>query len=106
MDEKLEEVKTKKGVHLDTGYQLMILKIGKKSLKALTLKHLNQPFPENPWDQLMGGVGLSLLLGMVKEPLNTEKKKIPADWGTAVNVQTMVFGNMGEDSCTGVAVLP
>ncbi|MCB0660620.1 MAG: pyruvate, phosphate dikinase, partial [Saprospiraceae bacterium] len=104
MDEKLEEVKTKKGVHLDTELSADDLKKLVKEFKALTLKHLNQPFPENPWDQLMGGVGAVFASWNGKRAIEYRKiEKIPADWGTAVNVQAMVFGNMGEDSCTGVA---
>ncbi len=104
MDEKLEEVKAKKGVHLDTELSADDLKKLVKEFKALTQKHLNQPFPENPWDQLMGGVGAVFASWNGKRAIEYRKiEKIPADWGTAVNVQAMVFGNMGEDSCTGVA---
>jgi len=104
MDEKLEEVKKKKGVELDTELEAEDLKKLVKEFKAMTKKYLHIEFPEKPWDQLMGGVGAVFASWNGKRAVEYRKiERIPDDWGTAVNVQTMVFGNMGDDSCTGVA---
>ena len=104
MDERLEEVKKEKGVELDTDLSADDLKKLVKEFKALTKKHLKQDFPENPWEQLMGGVGAVFASWNGKRAIEYRRiENIPDEWGTAVNVQAMVFGNMGDDSCTGVA---
>ena len=104
MDERLEEMKKKKGVELDTELSADDLKKLVKEFKELTKKYLKVEFPENPWDQLMGGVGAVFASWNGKRAIEYRRiERIPDDWGTAVNVQAMVFGNMGEDSCTGVA---
>lgn len=104
MDERLEEVKKAKGVHLDTELSADDLKKLVKEFKTLTKKHLKVEFPENPWDQLMGGIGAVFASWNGKRAIEYRRiERIPDEWGTAVNVQAMVFGNMGEDSCTGVA---
>ena len=104
MDERLEEVKKEKGVELDTDLSADDLKKLVKEFKALTKKHLKQDFPETPWDQLMGGVGAVFASWNGKRAIEYRRiENIPDEWGTAVNVQAMVFGNMGNDSCTGVA---
>ncbi len=104
MDEKLSELKKEKGVELDTEIEAKDLKKLVKEFKALTEKHLKQEFPEDPWDQLMGGVGAVFASWNGKRAIEYRKiERIPEEWGTAVNVQAMVFGNMGDGSCTGVA---
>ena len=104
MDERLEEVKRERGVSLDTELSAEDLKKLVKEFKALTKKYLKVEFPENPWDQLMGGIGAVFASWNGKRAIEYRKiERIPDDWGTAVNVQAMVYGNMGEDSCTGVA---
>ncbi len=104
MDERLEEVKKEKGYELDTELTADDLKNLVKEFKALIKKHLHTEFPENPWDQLMGGVGAVFASWNGKRAIEYRRiERIPDDWGTAVNVQAMVFGNMGDDSCTGVA---
>ncbi len=104
MDQKLEELKKKNGCELDTDLSAEDLKKLVKEFKALTKKHLKVEFPENPWDQLMGGVGAVFASWNGKRAVEYRRiERIPDEWGTAVNVQAMVFGNMGEDSCTGVA---
>lgn len=104
MDERLEEVKKAKGVELDTELSADDLKKLVKEFKQLTKKHLKVEFPENPWDQLMGGIGAVFASWNGKRAIEYRRiERIPDEWGTAVNVQAMVFGNMGEDSCTGVA---
>lgn len=104
MDERLEEMKKAKGVALDTELSAEDLKKLVNEFKALTKKHLKVEFPENPWDQLMGGVGAVFASWNGKRAIEYRRiERIPDEWGTAVNVQAMVFGNMGDDSCTGVA---
>ena len=104
MDEKLSELKKEKGVELDTELEAKDLKKLVKEFKALTKKHLRQEFPEDPWDQLMGGVSAVFASWNGKRAIEYRKiERIPEEWGTAVNVQAMVFGNMGDSSCTGVA---
>ncbi len=104
MDERLEEVKKEKGVELDTDLSANDLKKLVKEFKVLTKKYLKVEFPEKPWDQLMGGVGAVFGSWNGKRAVEYRRiERIPDEWGTAVNVQAMVFGNMGDDSCTGVA---
>ncbi len=104
MDEVLESVKQKKGYTVDTDLTVEDLKGLVKEFKELIRKHLKQEFPEDPWDQLMGGVGAVFASWNGKRAVEYRRiERIPDEWGTAVNVQAMVFGNMGEDSCTGVA---
>lgn len=104
MDERLEEVKKERGVSLDTELSAEDLKKLVNEFKSLTKKYLKVEFPENPWDQLMGGIGAVFASWNGKRAIEYRKiERIPDDWGTAVNVQAMVYGNMGEDSCTGVA---
>ena len=104
MDDKLSELKKEKGVELDTEIEAKDLKKLVKEFKALTKKYLKQEFPEDPWDQLMGGVGAVFASWNGKRAIEYRKiERIPEEWGTAVNVQAMVFGNMGDGSCTGVA---
>ncbi|MFZ1852393.1 MAG: pyruvate, phosphate dikinase, partial [Nitrosomonas sp.] len=65
---------------------------------------LGKAFPDDPWEQLWGGVGAVFSSWNGKRAIEYRRiEKIPDEWGTAVNVQAMVFGNMGEDCCTGVA---
>ena len=104
MDEKLEKMKKDRGVELDTELSASDLKTLVKEFKALIKKHLKVDFPEDPWQQLMGGVGAVFASWNGKRAIEYRRiERIPDQWGTAVNVQAMVFGNMGEDSCTGVA---
>jgi pyruvate,orthophosphate dikinase len=71
--------------------------------KAMVAEETGKPFPQNPADQLWGAIGA--VFGSWMNPrANTYRRlhDIPANWGTAVNVQAMVFGNMGDDCATGV----
>ena len=71
-----------------------------RQLKMSSVNH----FPEDPKDQLWGGIGAVFMSWNGKRAIEYRRiERIPDEWGTAVNVQTMVFGNMGEDSATGVA---
>lgn len=104
MDEVLEEVKHKKGVTLDTELSVDDLKSLASEFKKMVKELLGQPFPDNAMDQLMGGIGAVFASWNGKRAVEYRRiEKIPDEWGTAVNVQAMVFGNMGNDSATGVA---
>jgi pyruvate,orthophosphate dikinase len=72
-------------------------------LKIIIHKTLGQKFPDDPWQQLWGGIEAVFASWNGKRAVEYRKiEHIPDEWGTAVNVQVMVYGNMGEDSCTGV----
>ncbi|MBV7441107.1 pyruvate, phosphate dikinase [Weeksellaceae bacterium TAE3-ERU29] len=104
MDEELERVKKANNYKNDTELTVDQLKELAEVYKELIRKHHNLEFPEDPMDQLMGGVGAVFQSWNGKRAKEYRKiERIPDEWGTAVNVQTMVFGNMGEGSCTGVA---
>ncbi|MBL0130395.1 MAG: pyruvate, phosphate dikinase [Chitinophagaceae bacterium] len=104
LDEKLEHIKKKQGYASDTDLTVAELKELVKDFKATVKKVLGTAFPENPWEQLWGGVGAVFSSWNGKRAIEYRLiEKIPDEWGTAVNVQAMVFGNMGNDSCTGVA---
>ncbi len=72
--------------------------------KEMVQRQLGKPFPEDPQEQLWGAIGAVFSSWMVPRAITYRKiNDIPSNWGTAVNVQSMVFGNMGEDCATGVA---
>ncbi len=104
LDEQLDEMKEKKGVKLDTDLDTDDLKklvdIFKKKIKEV----LEREFPQKPNDQLWGAISAVFASWNGKRAVEYRRiHKIPQEWGTAVNVQAMVFGNMGSDSGTGVA---
>ena len=104
LDEKLEALKHKKGYKNDTEVTAEELKKLVVDYKKTVKKVLGKDFPENPMDQLWGGIGAVFASWNGKRAVEYRRiEKIPDEWGTAVNVQTMVFGNLGDDSCTGVA---
>lgn len=104
LDERLEEVKKQKGYELDTELTTDELKQLVADFKKIVKDVLGKPFPEDPKDQLWGGIGAVFMSWNGKRAVEYRRiEKIPDIWGTAVNVQTMVFGNMGNDSATGVA---
>ncbi len=104
LDERLEEVKKAKGYKNDTDLTADDLKQLVTEFKKMVKDVLGKPFPENPIDQLWGGIGAVFMSWNGKRAIEYRRiEKIPDDWGTAVNVQSMVFGNMGDDSATGVA---
>ena len=75
-----------------------------KRFKALVKERSGHSFPSSPWEQLMGAVGAVFGSWMNDRAVVYRRKyNIPSEWGTAVNVQAMVYGNMGEDCATGVA---
>ncbi|PCJ82415.1 MAG: pyruvate, phosphate dikinase [Hyphomicrobiales bacterium] len=72
--------------------------------KTLVERELDAPFPQDPFDQLWGGIGAVFQSWMAARAITYRAlNDIPESWGTAVNVQAMVFGNMGQNSATGVA---
>src|SRR6056297_3882508 len=100
----LEEVKEAKGVELDTQLDIEDLKELVKKFKEAVKKQTGHDFPSNPWDQLWGAI-MAVFDSWNNPRANYYRalNQIPEEWGTAVNVQAMVFGNMGESSATGVA---
>jgi pyruvate,orthophosphate dikinase len=104
MDEKLEELKHERGYKLDTEITADELKSLVASFKEMVKNEMGKPFPEKPEDQLWGGIGAVFMSWNGKRAIEYRRiEKIPDEWGTAVNVQSMVFGNMGDSSGTGVA---
>ena len=97
----IEEQKEKKGVKNDTDLTTDDLKELVKSFKAAVKKQTGEDFPANPWDQLWGAVCAVFGSWMNERAILYRKlNNIPAEWGTAVSVQAMVFGNMGNNSAT------
>ncbi len=100
----IDMVKTKKGVQLDTELETADLKELVQRFKSLIRARVGREFPTDPWEQLWGAIWA------VFESWNNDRARvyrelndIPQSWGTAVNVQAMVFGNLGNTSATGVA---
>lgn len=104
LDEKLEKIKHRRGYNYDTDLLVSELKALVKDFKATVLRVLGAPFPDDPYEQLWGSIGAVFSSWSGKRAIEYRRiEKIPDDWGTAVNVQAMVFGNMGDTSATGVA---
>ncbi len=104
LDEQLEQIKNSKGYLSDTDLTVEELKTLVKQYKKTVKKILGVDFPDDPMQQLWGGIGAVFSSWNGKRAIEYRRiEKIPDEWGTAVNVQAMVFGNMGTDSCTGVA---
>ncbi|KQT31721.1 pyruvate phosphate dikinase [Sphingomonas sp. Leaf412] len=103
-EEALEIAKEDKGFTLDTELSADDLKALVAEYKDLVAKEWGKPFPQDVHDQLWGAVG-AVFGSWQSERAKVYRRlnDIPGDWGTAVNVQAMVFGNMGETSATGVA---
>ena len=101
----IDELKAEKGVHFDTELTTEDLKELVKRFKAVYKENMNgEDFPQDPVEQLMGAVkAVFRSWDNPRAIVYRRMNDIPGDWGTAVNVQAMVFGNMGETSGTGVA---
>lgn len=102
-EEIIDNLKEKRGIALDTDFTVQDLKDLVFDFKKAIYRRIGKEFPANPWDQLW------LAVMAVFDSWNGKRAVYyrnmhgyPADWGTAVNVQAMVFGNMGENSGTGV----
>ena len=100
----LEEYKDRKAYQLDTDLKADEWKLVIASYKDLVARESGKPFPQDPKQQLWGAIGAVFGSWMNQRAIKyRELHAIPASWGTAVNVQSMVFGNLGETSATGVA---
>ena len=100
----LDDVKVQEGFSEDTDLTADHWKGVIDRYKRLIEEELEQPFPQDPREQLWGAVGAVFSSWMNQRAITYRRlHNIPAEWGTAVNVQAMVFGNMGETSATGVA---
>ena len=100
----IDKLKEEKKVKLDTELSAGDLKELVVRFKEAIKKQTGKDFPEDPWEQLWGAI-MAVFDSWMNERAILYRKlnKIPDEWGTAVNVQAMVFGNMGDDSATGVA---
>jgi len=103
-EEIMEEMKESKGIELDTDFTTEDLKELVKRFKAAVKENTGNDFPVSPWDQLWGAV-CSVFDSWMNDRaiLYRKMNNFPEEWGTAVNVQGMVYGNMGKTSGTGVA---
>ena len=103
-EDALEELKLRCGVFDDTGLTGDNLEALVTTYKQIVEEEAERPFPQDPHDQLWGAIG-AVFNSWMNARATTYRRlnSIPASWGTAVNVQAMVFGNMGEDCATGVA---
>ncbi len=103
-EELLELHKEDRGVSLDTELEAEDWQKLVEAYKAKVKEELGEPFPQDPMKQLWGAIGAVFGSWMTPRAITYRKlHDIPETWGTAVNVQAMVFGNMGDDCATGVA---
>lgn len=103
-EEIIDHMKKAKGIENDTDFSTEDLKEMVAKFKAAVKAQTSKDFPTNPWEQLWGAVCAVFESWMnPRAELYRQMHKYPAEWGTAVNVQAMVFGNMGDNSATGVA---
>ncbi len=103
-EDLLETAKEKKGVTEDTELDVEDLAKLVKGYKAAVERDSGKPFPQDPAEQLWGAISAVFASWMNPRAITYRRlNQIPESWGTAVNVQAMVFGNMGETSATGVA---
>ncbi len=97
-------MKKEKGVTVDTDLTANDLERLCKLFKVRVKEVLGKEFPDDPYEQLWGGIGAVFSSWNGKRAVSYRRiEGIPDEWGTAVTVQAMVYGNMGEDSATGVA---
>ncbi|MBP6655512.1 MAG: pyruvate, phosphate dikinase, partial [Propionivibrio sp.] len=100
----IDEIKEKKGVELDTELGVEDLKQMVAEFKGMIRTRLGREFPNDPWEQLWGAVmAVFQSWNNDRAVFYRQMNDIPGSWGTAVNVQSMVFGNLGNHSGTGVA---
>lgn len=103
-EEVFDRVKDDQGVLQDTDLDADALMVVVERYKEIVVKELGKPFPQDPKEQLWGAMG-AVFSSWMNARANTYRRlhNIPESWGTAVNVQAMVFGNLGDTSATGVA---
>ena len=100
----IDAIKKERGVDLDTELTVDDLKHLIATFKEIVKTEAGRPFPEDPFEQLFGGIIAVFASWNVERAIEYRRiNRIPHDWGTAVNVQAMVFGNLGDTSATGVA---
>ncbi|MDE6533922.1 MAG: pyruvate, phosphate dikinase [Muribaculaceae bacterium] len=100
----MDKVKEEKGVKFDSELDVEDLKNLVKLFKAAVKDYTGKDFPDSAWEQLWGGICAVFDSWMNERAiLYRRMNQIPEEWGTAVNVQAMVYGNMGNNSATGVA---
>ena len=103
-EEIMDKKKEAKGIKLDTELDVEDLQDLVKLFKAAVKEFTGKDFPDNAWEQLWGGICAVFDSWMNDRAiLYRRMNQIPEEWGTAVNVQAMVYGNMGNNSATGVA---
>ena len=103
-EEIMDKVKVQKGIKLDTELGVEDLKSLVKLFKAAVKDYTGKDFPDDAWEQLWGGICAVFDSWMNERAIVYRRmNQIPEEWGTAVNVQAMVYGNMGNNSATGVA---
>ncbi len=103
-EELLEDHKLESGATLDTELTAEDWQTIVAGYKEVVANAIGKPFPQEPQEQLWGAIAAVFSSWMNQRAITYRRlHDIPADWGTAVNVQAMVFGNMGEDCATGVA---
>ncbi len=104
LERELEKMKKARGYKFDTQLTAADLKKLVAIFKKKVVKVLGKPFPDDPMDQLWGGISAVFLSWNGKRAISYRRiEGLPDEWGTAVNVQSMVFGNTGTLSGTGVA---
>jgi pyruvate,orthophosphate dikinase len=100
----MNNLKNDKGYEHDTDISLQDMQALCDRFKKKISQYLKKEFPDDPWEQLMGAIGAVFKSWNGKRAVSYRRiEHIPDAWGTAVNVQAMVFGNMGDTSATGVA---
>ncbi|MGV9008550.1 pyruvate, phosphate dikinase [Brevundimonas sp.] len=103
-EEVLDRHKDRLGITIDTDLRAQDWEKVVADYKDVVERHLGRPFPQDPHDQLWGAIGAVFDSWMNdRAKFYRRMHDIPESWGTAVNIQSMVFGNMGETSATGVA---
>ncbi|NLE61522.1 MAG: pyruvate, phosphate dikinase, partial [Planctomycetes bacterium] len=104
MERAMEQLKHSRGYKVDTDLTVEDLQALCETYKQIIQKSVGKAFPDDPMEQLWGGIRAVFQSWNGKRAISYRRiESIPDDWGTAVNVQAMVFGNMGETSATGVA---
>ncbi|HBW22735.1 MAG: pyruvate, phosphate dikinase [Elusimicrobia bacterium GWA2_56_46] len=103
LERLMNNMKDQRGVTEDTQLTAADLKTLAEQFKSKVREVLGKEFPDNPMEQLWGSISAVFASWMGKRAVSYRRiEGIPGEWGTAVNVQAMVFGNMGDDSATGV----
>ena len=100
----IDQLKTQRGIKNDNELSVLDLKEMVAQFKSLIYSKTGKSFPEDPWEQLWGSIfAVFKSWNNSRAEFYRKLNNIPFEWGTAVNVQTMVFGNLGENCATGVA---